>query len=157
MKEGNEPTRWRVLICICLKWQVREQLPDWGFLPLCSGWGCRRAQSHSHAFLPPPLLCSEGGQGVNPRLAHLKGSMQSRRSLQAQPAVFPVPADSSAWAAASPGQGWENISAGRGIKRWPDCPWGAGSPSLERFRRCGTQNTAQWRPWQRWGSGRIWY
>lgn len=25
MKEGNEPTRWRGLICICLKWQVRER------------------------------------------------------------------------------------------------------------------------------------
>lgn len=55
MKEGNEPTRWRVLICICLKWQVREQgkgaAPWLGFSPLLLGMRVQKS-SEPPSHLP---------------------------------------------------------------------------------------------------------
>lgn len=96
MKEGNEPTRWRVLICICLKWQVREREKGCSslirtFSPSAEDEDVEelgavllsKSSEHTHTFLPlhtllpaPPRVLAEGGQREDYRQVHLEGSMK---------------------------------------------------------------------------------
>lgn len=96
MKEGNEPTRWRVLICICLKWQVREQEKGCSslirtFSPSAEDEGTEElratllSETSERAYIllpvqtglpPPPHSLAEGSQRKNYRQAHLKDAMK---------------------------------------------------------------------------------
>lgn len=103
MKEGNEPTRRRVLICICLKWQVREQEEGCGFLPFRRRRGAelRGAEllSEPLSTLVPPTnpTChlhprqEERGQGEITGMPSKKAWWKPRKSIKAQPAASRVP------------------------------------------------------------------
>lgn len=79
MKEGNEPTRRRVLICICLKWQVREQEEGCSFLPFRR----RRVQSYKvPSSSPSPwahscLLPAPRATSIHDRRNVAKGKLQA--------------------------------------------------------------------------------
>lgn len=126
MEEGNEPTRWRVLICICLKWQVREHeegaAPWLGFSPLLLGV---RVKKSSDTFLPP-LLCSEGGQGVNSQAGISQG-------LHAKPGGASSPCRELSLSCSFPRERMEKCLQWKGYQAL------LGSLFLERFRGCGTQ------------------
>lgn len=78
------------------------------------------AQELRAVLTPSCHLCS-ALKWVNRRLAHLKGSMQTQRSQQAQLVLLQVPADSSAWAQLPLGKMGKCLHWGV-INYWPRLP-----------------------------------
>lgn len=129
MKEGNEPTRRRVLICICLKWQVREQEEGCGFLPFRRRRGAelRGAEllSEPLSTLVPPTspTChlhprqEERGQGEIRGRPSKKAQWKPRKSIKAQPATSWVPPGSWALIPAQE-RGWEEPEEDKATGQW---------------------------------------